>query len=495
MIVMGSRKATVLIIMAALLLATVLIYYDARLINNARQAAQEPQNTQTADSKTDSLAGNTEGTVAGSSFENTVYGTSQATTGDMELNMLIKDEAVIVDGNTPEFELELKLAENTDKKTFLRLQYYLKGISVINELDNGELPELTGIFDNRDKERGNTEAFRIGQALLNPVHSQLYLRIHGAPLGAYTQASLYMVELNDMSVKKLFSYPGKYGKMALNKDFSLLVYSFGDPPHLSNLKEDNLVEVFDCADREYIIKGNRDKTGNVLGKNSSPEYLYDYEFLAWRTVDVLKLRQAARLKNDADSDMTQIEVLYDIQKNLLFNHDGSELKQTAAGGVSVTPGSPDRPGADISDTNAVMAGTGSAIVADTNTQGKTAGSEAENVIKSFYSYLAAENDYSKALQLMDDNFKLRLNILKQSGVDEISKRDISAEGVSLYSNLLKAAKLDTITKSEMKGGICKVTYYQILGLSADSQIRQLMSAQLKKTGNVWKIIIIEDGVQ
>lgn len=489
---MYKGKLAVLVAVVVLLFAAGLVYYDTRLIR-AEQTAQA-QNTQTAGMG--NLINQTEGVETGSSTQNTVPESSLITLEELGSKTLTKTEAVTVNGNSPEFEMELKLCENTDKKTFIRLQFYLNGAGVDQELDEGELPELAGIFENREKETGNTEAFKIAQALLNPVYSQLYLLIQGAPLGAYTQTSLYLIELNGMSVKKLFSYPGLYGKMVLNKDFRLLAYHFGDPPHLSNFQEDNLVEVFDCTSGEYVIKGNRDKSGNVLGKNSSPDYLYDYEFESWQSVNVLKLRQAMRPKNDVDSGLVQIEVLFDIQKNLLLHLDGNEQKFIVADGATAASDATGTAGTGGSA--ASVAGdkttTDTAINADANNQGKMADSEPVNVLKSFYSYLASEKDYTLAMQLLDSNFRLRLGILEQFGAKEIVKSDIDADNASIYSNLLKAAKLDTITKYVQKEDISTITYYQILGLNAETQIKQPMLAQLKKFGKTWKIILIEDGI-
>lgn len=493
---MNKGKLAGFVVVAVLMIAAVLVYFDTRLINKVQQAVQESSNTQAA-TYTGSTVSQTEGTVAGSSMDNSAAVSTQTENEAMQTELLVNNETITVGYNTPEYELELKLCENGESKTFITLQYYLNGAGTLNELDEGDIPELAGIFESREKEKDNEQAFRISQALLNPVHSQLYLLIQGAPLGEFTQASLYMVELTDMSVKKLFSYPGLYGKMAFNNDFSMLAYSFGDPPILSYYQEDNLLEVFDCISGEYVIKGNKDKSGNIPGKNSSQDYLYDYEFEAWQSVNVLKLRQATRPMNDLDSGLTQIEVLYDIKKNLLLNPDGSELKPNVVN-VDTAASSSDRT-ADTSISDPVISGdktgTGSAINADDDLQGKIDGSEPVKVLKSFYAYLSSEIDYTKAMKLLDGSFKLRLDMLKQFGVDEITKSDIDADSASVYSELLKAAKFDTIAKEVTKDGVCTVTYYQILGLSTDSQIRQFMSAQLKKYNKVWKIILIEDGIQ
>ncbi|MGE5614242.1 MAG: hypothetical protein ACM3XR_07530, partial [Bacillota bacterium] len=95
---------------------------------------------------------------------------------------------------------------------------------------------------------------------------------------------------------------------------------------------------------------------------------------------------------------------------------------------------------------------------------------------------------------------LRMSMLSRFGIDEVTKSDIDkeyeADNASLYSNLLKAAKLDRVTGSRVSGdGTAVITYYHTLSLSGDSEIRQKMSAELRKTGEGWKIILIEEGLQ
>jgi hypothetical protein len=193
----------------------------------------------------------------------------------------------------------------------------------------------------------------------------------------------------------------------------------------------------------------------------------------------------------------QTGVLYDIERNLLLNLDGSELKLVTKSTDSAPADDPDIADASGTDINAAGEGTetGGAIQTDAGKQGAVVDSEPVKTLKSFYSYLASEDDYAKAMQLLDSSFRLRLNMLQQFGVSEILKSDIDADSASVYGELLKAAKFDTIANDVVKDNICTISYYQILRPSADSQMRQLMSAQLQKFDKVWKIILIEDGVQ
>jgi hypothetical protein len=510
---MDKRKLLVLAVLVAAVAVAAFVLIDTGVLNRTSQTAQESTALQPADG-TDAEAEQS-GTGVGTEDESSGNGeesSSLASSDGSGTKEWLKSEKVEVGYNTPEYELSLELCENSENRTFLRMQYYLNGATVVNELDDGDLPELAGIFESREKDGGTagtgggtktdssttgaggsaavnsrTGAYSIAQALLDPVHSQLYLLIKGAPLDAFTQSSFYSVNLTDMSIRKLFSYPGLYGKMAFNKDFSMLAYSFGDPPHLSVFQEDNLLDVLDCSSGDYIIRGNRDMDRKVLGANSNPGFLYDYEFLGWQSAAIMKLKQAVRPFGDLDSGLTQYEVLYDIKKNLLLNSDGTEQSI-----------SPDNPEGKMGKTS------GAAVSADPSTAGAggaagkepaekaAGGSEPIKALNRFYSYLASEKDYGEAMKLLDDGFKLRLELLKQFGAEELVKSDIDTDSASVYSDLLRAAKMGSIKKEETKDATSTVYYSQTMELGNGTQLEQGMTAQLKKVGKVWKIILIED---
>lgn len=494
---MSKRKAKIAILAAVILFAVILIYFDAKLINRVQEASEDEENqsrmTSTAD--TDIASGNTDGTNADDGIENLDSTIKEATDGNTETGDIKKSEQIRIAGNTPEYDLELVLTENKDGKTFIKLKYYIDGESKSNELDEGELPELAEMFENRQVESENTGAFSIAQAMLNPVHSQLYILIHGAPLGSYYQSSLYMIELYDMSVKKLFSYPGIYGKIAFNNGCNMLAYSFEDPKQLSNFQEDSLVEVYDCVKCEYLINGSRDKSGKVIGKNSSSDYFYDYIFDGWHAANILRLKQTLRRKNQADSQQTEAVVLYDIERNILLNIDGSEqvIPASGDGEKSVPSGgeAKDESSNDADMTEAVAEDMGEETAEDVAEDVKNA----EKTLIDFYSYLANQGDYENAMKLLHDNFSLKLQMLEQFGVSEIIKSDIDMESASVYGQLLRGAKFDTIVDADLKDEICTITYYHTLGSDTGSQIKQLLSAQLRKSEDGWKIILIEDGIK
>ena len=274
-----------MVAVSALMLA-LFIYYDKMLVNQNVQTGQEPQGTHTTDAGGRNLPDTTADETADNVSAGPDTGVLGIDTGNAAGNngQFVECEVVHVDGNTPEYEFRLELCEDAGGRTFIRMEYYLDGFSVVNELDDGKLTELAGIFEKRKQEDGKSKGFRIGQALLNPVMGQLYLLIHGIDLGEHVQASFYKINIRDLSIRKLFSYPALYGKMSFNADCSLLAYSFKDPAIMSFYQEDYLLDVYDCKNEEYLVRGNRDTGGKYIGSNSNPDILYDYEFIEWQSV-------------------------------------------------------------------------------------------------------------------------------------------------------------------------------------------------------------------
>lgn len=501
---MKRNRIIALVAVSALMLA-LFIYYDKMLVNQNVQTGQEPQGTHTTDAGGRNLPNTTADETADNVSAGPDTGVLGIDTGNAAGNngQFVECEVVHVDGNTPEYEFRLELCEDAGGRTFIRMEYYLDGFSVVNELDDGKLTELAGIFEKRKQEDGKSKGFRIGQALLNPVMGQLYLLIHGIDLGEHVQASFYKINIRDLSIRKLFSYPALYGKMSFNADCSLLAYSFKDPAIMSFYQEDYLLDVYDCKNEEYLVRGNRDTGGKYIGSNSNPDILYDYEFIEWQSVGAMKLKQGARLKTSPDEEPQWKDVLYDIPKNQLKETDGSiplEFSDGIASSIVFDPEDSEPGAKETQGENAAKAGIPENSAEPAADVDGDVGDGPESVIRNFYSYLESEDDYAKAMMLLDDGFRLRMAMLKQFGIDEVLKSDIDAEyeadNASIYSNLLKAAKLDSVTDSKIsEDGSAKITYYHILALSGDSGVRQQMSAELKKTGKGWRIILIEDGIQ
>jgi len=505
---MNRKALAILVILTVLLLAVLFVYYDHKLIDNIVQTAQDQQTPLTSDSGGGTaVAGGTAAandTAATESSAISQTGTGTNTAGQpQEPEPLLNNEAVGVRYDSPEYDLKLNLCESQDKKTFIRMQYYLDGSGRINELDEESLPELAGLFEKRAGNADSEGGYKISQAMLNPIYGQLYILINDVPPGEYMQSSFYMIDLRDLSIKKLFYYPGRYGEMQFNKDFSLLAYSFGDPPLLSVHQEDNLVEVFDCKNAEYVVKGNLFMTKqHIIGTNSSNEVLYDFWFEGWDSLKVLKLKMGLRPLKAPDTEPVFKEVLYDISRNLLLDMNGGELKpevpdNSAASSIS-TEESGDGSGGNTEKGN--KAGS-SASAGQTGSDAaiKATDSEPLKELKNFYIYLNSNDTYKKAMDMLGDGFTLRLGMLEQFGVTEINKNDISSEynddNINLYSELLKSANFDTIAKESTKGSLSTITYYQVMNIGEGSHSRQYLSAQLRLADGKWKITSIEDGVK
>lgn len=502
-------KRMLLITAGVLIIAVAFLIWDAALLRNVAQTARDLQS-----GSEDTMSGNTvtDNTVAGTTggpAEDVAAEGSEQSQEDNDTRTVIRSESVSVTGNTPEYDMRITLYEASDLKTYLRMEYFLNGMGIENELGEEQLPEIAGILESTSGQQDDINAKQIQQSLLNPVYGQLYLLIHGGPAGEYPQTSFYRIDLSDKKVHKLFTYPGMYGKMLFNRDFSLLAYSFDDPPVMSVYQEDKLLEVYDCKNGEYIVRGNKVQDGQPIGINHSKGYLYDYEFAAWESLSVVRLKQGIRKMTDLNVEPVVSEILYDVRKNMLKSSDGGvwqiapDAEKAVDGAGTMLNGSGEAAGQDESagatDADAGADTDGSAT-GDQIAKNDPTVSDPAMVLKSFYTYLQSEADYEKAMQLLDDKFKLRMAMLKQFGVPEISKSDIDAEynqdSVLLYKDLLKAAKLDTISKeTRIDDNTVIITYYQYLGVSSDSQVQQLMSAKLVKVNKKYKIVLIEDGVQ
>lgn len=525
---MDKRKAAVVIASIAMILVVALLFVDKLIINRAHRNGRDTQasiETEAGMKNEDNSAGEGTGksTDEGALSDGVREADDTSSSEAYNTESLIRDELIKVDSNTPEYDMELRLYERADKKTHLGLRYYLNGASVINNIGDVQIPELKEIFESRDNAAGNKQSYTIKQALLNPVYSQLYVMIYGSAVDKYTQASLYEININDGSVKKLMSYPGEYGKIALNRDKSLMAYSFEVPPQMSQYQESFLIDIYDCEKSKFIIKSSRDASNKLMGGSNCPGYSYNYEFTSWQAPRTARLKQTVRSEKDSDSVLLQGDVLYDVDRNLIMNMDGSiqefsaELKGETAQQAGTTQ---QNDGSQQSETaqhengtqqSEAASGTGGTQNSDKSSKGTDNTKETGNTVKgtdstairgeseqvkllrSFYSYLKSEEDYKKAMDLLDNDFVFRMGLLKQFGVEYIVKSDFDAEDASMYSQLLKAAKFDTIAVEDLEDGIYTISYYHYLGLDSESQLRQLMVARMKKSNGMWKIISIEEG--
>ncbi len=466
MIAVNKKKLIFVITGAVLIFAAALLIFDSILINRAKQTSQLPNSFE---STSDEII-----------HENSSLGTEEHSDAmnesSQQQEQLLYSEQINVAYNTPEYDMELLLCVNNDKNNFIRLRYYKDGASTEEELRENDIPELS------------EEYFKISQALLNPVYSQMYLLIQDDSKQPYSKSSLYRISLEDLSVKQLSSYNADFSELLFNYNFKLMAYSFEDPKYLSSQKENNLLEVYDCLKDEYIIKASKDKNNNIIGENSIEDLLYDYELEGWETSSVLRLIQAVRSRTELKTEPIKSQVLYDIDRNLLLDKYGNELKFVLTGETESGDGSSENSEVDGSSEK-----DGSPESYE-NPDSEPRDTEPAAVLKEFYNCLSSPEDYSRGMEILDSDFRLKMSMLKQFGVEEISKNDIDSESASLYSELLRGAKFDIIAGEVQNGDIYVITYYHKLSFGAQSDVRQLMSAHLKKHDKHWKIILIEDGI-
>lgn len=369
----------------------------------------------------------------------------------------VKTEEVKVENNSPEYDVKVTLVEDGSKQTSIKLEYYYEGAGTENTLDSTEIPEIDGIFEKRAENAENQAGFRIKGIWLNVKLSKLFMMINAEANNDMANTSLYSISLPDVSVKKLKSEFGKFGDISFSKDYKYLAYSFADNPAGSRLQESELLDVIDCGSDEFIVRNSRDKNEKKIGANIKSGTVYDYTFVSWNANNLVRLKQ-----RPLDGKGAAQEVLYDISRNLILNLDGSVM------------------------------GEAKPIQTPAGTEAPPAASGASKTLKDFYAYLASEKDYSKAMELLDENFTLKLEMIKQFGIDALHKSDINEENASVYSDLLKAAKLDAVVKEDSKDGEAVIYYYQVMDLNSGTQIKQPMSAAMTKTGDGWRITLIQD---
>lgn len=449
------RNRCIFIVAAVILLVAAVFTYISLSGNNTAVDIKQAAEESTAAVNGAEAAGTAEATETAA-----VEPTASTAMTEPEIT---GSEEIEVRYNSPEYDLKASLCEDSGKRTFVRLEYYLDGAGTTMEAASDKLPELDGIFEKRDQADAASGAFKVRYAYLNPGLSKVYLQITGGSNAGFEETALYRLDLNDFSVKKLFSNTGKFSDMRFNKDFSLLGYSFDDPPYLSVFQENSLFDILDCKSDEFKVRGSRTPAGKIAGTDRDPAFVYDYAFVSWESNTVARVKQAMFSKKDPDGGLSgQGEVLYDVTMDRFTNLDGSpaDAPSTAA------------------DKGAEPADKG--------------GSEAVKVLTDFYSFLPSEKNYKAAMNLLDESFSLQLELLRQFGVIEILKSDIDSDTATMYSDILKAAKLDSIVKTELVDGVYTIYYYQMLSLNADSQVRQPLSAQIRKVKDAYRIILIKD---
>jgi len=447
---MTKRKHVVFILVIILFAAGAFTYYSFM------NAGMKTADIQAGQSSTLSVNINT--TASTESLDQSQPATDVKTTvdtsstdGTASKDQLLNMEDIEVKNNTPEYELKAALCEDENKKTFIEIGYYKDGQTVSEKIDEVSIPGLAGIFENRSSKNAAIGAFKVKYAYLNSKNNKLYLEIQGNVLKDFAETAMYSFNLGDLSVKELFSFQGKFSNVAFNKDYSKMAYSFENPPYSSMYQESSVFEIIDCTNDTFVIKGSRDKNGKLVG-DRDPAYIYNYTFISWQSNSIVKLNQSyIPKKKAAGINQKTTIVVFNLDKNIFMNGDGTPL---------------------ITD-NVLK-------------------NDAVKTLKNFYSLLGSEKDYPKAMELLTADFKLQMGILQQFGVSEITKADIDAKNASVYSEILRQAKLDFIVKDDSVKNASTIYYYHTIALNADSKIRQALIARIEKVDGKWEIKSIKD---
>ncbi|MCX7708567.1 MAG: hypothetical protein N2484_01830 [Clostridia bacterium] len=370
----------------------------------------------------------------------------------------IKSEEIAVANNTPEYDMKAFLCQLNSGEVFMKLEYYVNGESLTRQVNAETVPQLKDVFSKREKNTSNPQAFGIQSVYLNPKLHKAYFIASDKPIMESAEITLYGMDLKEGSVNKLFSQIGKFSDFKFSKDMKYLAFSYVESALSSQYPRRTLLQVLECSKDKFAVNGNKDAKGNLIGNNTDQKMVYHYSLMSWQSNNTLKIKETVFPKN-SDTGEKSRELLYDIEKNLLTNMDGSPAI------AGQTAGNKD----------------GQAAKAD---------SEPVKALKGFYTNLSS-GQYTKAYDLLDDKFQL--NAFKLMGVAELSKKDIDVESFSAYGSFFKTAKIESVVHDKMSGNTANVYFYQVFSISEGNEVKQALVATLKKTAKGWKIAAVGDG--
>lgn len=403
---------------------------------------------------------------------------------------IIKSEEIKVYNNSPEFELNAYLCKNRNNEEFIKFEYYNDGVTTIKELGKDKVPELEGIFDKMEDQAVNNGGHRIKAVYLNAMYNKAYFILEGKGnkaedgLEGFNTFIMYSYNLKDFALKKVYSDIGSFTELMFSKNQKYAGFSYFDSPVEGIYREKSILQIVKCENDSFIVKGSRTTAKNkLIGGVEDAGFIHDYQLLSWQSNTSVKLRASIWAEESSEpksGEAMQMDVVYDLEKDQIMDTGGKVITSFAS--IEKVAGHEEEKPADHGDKGAATGNAGAAG------SGDSADSEPVALLKDFYSCLASEKDYNRALDMLSDDFTLELNILKQFGIGTITKGDLDAESASMYADILKNAKLDSIVKEEVSGGTSTVQYFQSFTLDGETQIKVPIVAKLKKLDGSWKII-------
>lgn len=367
---------------------------------------------------------------------------------------ITNSEDIQVNNNSLEYDIKASLYEKSTGETFLRLEYYNGGNSVVKELGTDKIPEIKGVFQSGAKIQGKPGQ-RVKAVYLNSRYSKAYILVEGKTRKDDVETFLYSFNLKDFVLKKLYSDYGSYSELLFNKDFKYLAFSYTS----EIMSRTSYLQMIKCENDEVLVDKNKRGSAVLLGNRKSDGTKFTYSIISWQTGNIAKLKETASGGTSAGAEK-QTEVFYDIEKNMFVNSDGSPVNEKAA-------------------------------------QSK-AESGPVKALKSFYELMSASGmstseQFEKAYNLLEDGFTIKLTMLKQFGIDELGKKDMDLSNFTLYSSLFKAAKIENIVEEKTVGNLSTIYYFQSLSLGEGEPVRQPLAAVMKKTDKGWRALSLSEG--
>lgn len=446
---MGKRSTAILsaLVVFLLIVVSILLYR-----NYSFKSVNKPDDTSAITTAEKSKADNEEKSA-----------TNRNAAKEDKSTEAIRSEEIKVINNSPEYDLKASLYENSINETYIKFEYYIDGTGITKELGNDKLTELKDLFKNRAKSLENESGNRIKNIYFNPKKSKAYFMLEGNNFSGETATTLYFFNLKDFSTKKLFEGTGKYSEPIFTKDFKYMAFNYtvGIAPQ-SSKKKSSYFQVINCDADELIINNSRDVKGDSIGGKKGN----DYYFLSWASNTSVRLMENMYMLDKIGTDAgvkDQKELLYDIEKNMFLNPDGSIVTD---GKTSLTSTS------------------GAARV-------KTE-SDSIKALRNYYLYMSSEQ-YGKANELLDDKFTLKLKMFKQFGIDALTKSDMDVSNMALYGSLFKTAKIESIVSEKAIGSNSVIYFYIVYSMGESDQVKQPLIANLVKMGKIWKILTVTDG--
>lgn len=435
---MGKRSIVILSTLGVFLLivASILLYRSSiRVVN-------KPENT--------AAISTTENSKQGSDGKS---GLNSDGTSEEVAVKVIKSEEVKVLNNSPEYDFKASIYENSLNETYLKFEYYSEGTGIVKEFGYDKIPELKDMF--------------INSISFNPKKSKAYFIIEGKNQAGDTGIALYCFSLKDSNVKKIFEGVGKSSELKFSNSSNYLAFNFMPGVAVKGSEpENNYFQVVNCDTDELIIKNSSANKGNLIGGEKDKNLRYEYSFISWNNNTSAKVKEIKYLM-DKNGNVTgikgQSELVYDIEKNVLLNADGSIVNDTKASSIS----------------------TGGAAQIKTE-------SDCIKILRNYYLLMSSEQ-YGKANELLDNKFTLKLKMFKQFGIDELTKSDMDVNNMALYGSLFKTAKIESIVSEKAARSNSTIYFYLTYSMGESDQIKQPLIANLVKSDKGWKILSVSDG--